>query len=673
MEPGRRPGVAEHKEPAMKPMIWTMLGAMTLAPTMAWADAQPAPAPAVPAAPTTPGGQGGPAAGAEAQASNNFSFVRYRADYVVRPDAGNTQTEEYEILLKTKSAVEQFSQVRLSYSEKMETLEVLQAYTLTADGQRRDVPADRIYTQESYSSAAAAMYADRKVRVVVFPNLAPGTRVVYQTRRTQNTPYFPGYFGLWETFSVFTPYDDARVTLTAPANLPMQVEQRGVQGGTTPRIRDGLARWEWQYRRSEPLSAQNWSAAPWEYSPGIMASTYRDWAQVAQAYQRKGGEAAAVTPQIQALADELTRGITDRREQAAVLYRWVSQNIRYVAVYLGNGGLEPNPAQSILDNHYGDCKDHVVILEALLAARGIESTPVLIGAGGGPTLPAIPLLGRFNHAITYLPEFDLYLDSTTAYARFGQLPDGDLGAPVLHTRQAKVARTPANDATRNGTGLEVDFRFDAAGNLVGQTVQQPSSVAEIGMRAAFARLNAQNRARAEESMMAASGFDGSGALTLLGDPQDLTRPFNFRYDFRASDYVDFGVVGGMVLPDAPGGESFRDLYASTSAPDNDTPFYCNDSLRDERYQLTFPANVPIVAIPRSQRFDNAAGEYRVDWSRAGQVVTVQHRLHQRAVRGADALCQPQDYAAFRALYQQVRRGFRGQVVYGDLKTVQAGP
>jgi transglutaminase-like putative cysteine protease len=657
----------------MKPMIWTMLGAMTLAPVVAWADAQPVPASVTPVAPPTPGGQSGPAAGAEAQANNNFSFVRYRADYVVRPDAGNTQTEEYEILLKTKSAVEQFSQVRLSYSEKMEALEVLQAYTLTADGQRRDVPADRIYTQESYSSAAAAMYADRKVRVVVFPNLAPGTRVVYQTRRTQNTPYFPGYFGLWETFSVFTQYDDARVTLSAPADLPMQVEQRGVQGSQAPRVRNGMARWEWTYRRTDPLKAQNWSAAAWEYSPTIMASTYRDWSQVAQAYQLKGGEAAAVTPQIQALADELTRGITDRREQAAVLYRWVAQNIRYVAVYLGNGGLEPNPAQSILDNHYGDCKDHVVILEALLAARGIQSTPVLIGAGGGPTLPAIPLLGRFDHAITYIPEFDLYLDSTAPYARIGQLPEGDLGAPVLHTRQAVVARTPANDASRNGNGIEATFRFDAAGNLSGRTVLQPSGVTEIGMRGAFARLNAQNRARAEESMMAASGFDGSGALTLLGDPQDLTRPFNFRYDFLASDYVDFGVVGGMVLPDAPGSQSFRDLYASTSAPENATPFYCNDSLRDERYQLTFPANVPIVAIPRSQHFANAAGEYQVDWTREGQVITAHHRLHQRAVRGADALCQPQDYAAFRELYQQVRRGFRGQVVYGDLRTVQAGP
>jgi len=517
------------------------------------------------------------------------------------------------------------------------------------------------------------MYADRKVRVVVFPNLAPGTRVVYQTRRTQNTPYFPGYFGLWETFSVFTQYADARVTLSAPAELPMQVEQRGVQGSQAPRVRNGMARWEWTYRRTDPLKAQNWSAAAWEYSPTIMASTYRDWSQVAQAYQLKGGEAAAVTPQIQALADELTRGITDRREQAAVLYRWVAQNIRYVAVYLGNGGLEPNPAQSILDNHYGDCKDHVVILEALLAARGIQSTPVLIGAGGGPTLPAIPLLGRFDHAITYIPEFDLYLDSTAPYARVGQLPEGDLGAPVLHTRQAVLARTPANDASRNGTGIEAAFRFDPAGNLSGQTVLHPSGVTEIGMRGAFARLNAQHRARAEESMMAASGFDGSGALTLLGDPQDLTRPFNFRYDFQASDYVDFGAVGGMGVPDAPGSQSFRDLYASTSAPDNATPFYCNDSLRDERYQLTFPANVPIVAIPRSQHFANAAGEYQVEWTREGQVITARHRLHQRAVRGAAALCLPQDYAAFRELYQQVRRGFRGQVVYGDLKTVQAGP
>ena len=129
---------------------------------------------------------------------------------------------------------------------------------------------------------------------------------------------------------------------------------------------------------------------------------------MAKAYQLKAGAAAQVTPGIRALADNITAGISDRREQAEALYRWVAQNIRYVAVYLGNGGLEPNSAQSILDNHYGDCKDHVVIPEALLAAKGIASSPVLIGMDEGPILPKVPLLSRFNHAITYVPEFKLY-------------------------------------------------------------------------------------------------------------------------------------------------------------------------------------------------------------------------------------------------------------------------
>ncbi|RXD92529.1 transglutaminase, partial [Xanthomonas perforans] len=39
------------------------------------------------------------------QADTNYSFVRYRADYEVRADASSVETDEYEILLKTKSAV----------------------------------------------------------------------------------------------------------------------------------------------------------------------------------------------------------------------------------------------------------------------------------------------------------------------------------------------------------------------------------------------------------------------------------------------------------------------------------------------------------------------------------------------------------------------------------------
>jgi hypothetical protein len=53
------------------------------------------------------------------------------------------------------------------------------------------------------------------------------------------------------------------------------------------------------------------------------------------------------------------------------------QNIRYLGIDVGAGGFVPHDAQSILDNRYY-CKDHVVMLEALPAAAGIDSSPALI-------------------------------------------------------------------------------------------------------------------------------------------------------------------------------------------------------------------------------------------------------------------------------------------------------
>ncbi|MEX0632225.1 transglutaminase family protein [Serratia ureilytica] len=157
-----------------------------------------------------------------------------------------------------------------------------------------------------------------------------------------------------------------------------------------------------------------------------------------------------MTPGIQALADNITAGISDRREQAEALYRWVAQNIRYVAVYLGNGGLEPNSAQSILDNHYGDCKDHVVILEALLAAKGIASSPVLIGMDEGPILPKVPLLSRFNHAITYVPEFKLYRIPPIRGRASGNCRKAIWGAGAADARR----QTGAHAGQRRAAGQE---------------------------------------------------------------------------------------------------------------------------------------------------------------------------------------------------------------------------
>lgn len=72
--------------------------------------------------------------------------------------------------------------------------------------------------------------------------------------------------------------------------------------------------------------------------------------------------------------------------------------------------------------------------------------------------------------------------------------------------------------------------------------------------------------------------------------------------------------------------------------------------------------------PNAQRFTNAAGTYQVDWRQDGQKVTATHRLQMNAMRGPSEQCEAQDYPLLRTLFQQVRRGFRGQLIYGNLPT-----
>jgi hypothetical protein len=103
---------------------------------------------------------------------------------------------------------------------------------------------------------------------------------------------------------------------------------------------------------------------------------------------------------------------------------------RYVAIFLGNGGYVPHDAATILENRYGDCKDHAVLLEALLKAKGIASVPVLINLTNRYRLPEAATPAAFNHALTYLPEFDLYVDLTAGVAPFGTLLANEYGKPV---------------------------------------------------------------------------------------------------------------------------------------------------------------------------------------------------------------------------------------------------
>ena len=95
---------------------------------------------------------------------------------------------------------------------------------------------------------------------------------------------------------------------------------------------------------------------------------------------------------------ELTAGISDPLKKMQVLAAYVQQQIRYVAIEIGIGGLQPHPAADVFKHQYGDCKDKATLLSAMLKLAGIDSYYVMIDTDRGIVNPDFPSL-RGNHMI----------------------------------------------------------------------------------------------------------------------------------------------------------------------------------------------------------------------------------------------------------------------------------
>src|SRR5205823_1079103 len=194
-----------------------------------------------------------------------------------------------------------------------------------------------------------------KEKVIIFPKVTAGDTVVYTATLHVKTPTFPGFFSLSQVFSRTISFNDFTVSISAPKELPLSVE--GHEISPEQEERGDFVHYRWHYSAPEALARDEANVALRDRNPRVFVSSFGSYDDLGRAYAEMIAPAVKVTPKIQALADTITDGITDRRMQAQKIYEWVSQNIRYVSIQLGVGGYLPHAAEAVLGNGYGDCKD----------------------------------------------------------------------------------------------------------------------------------------------------------------------------------------------------------------------------------------------------------------------------------------------------------------------------
>lgn len=596
------------------------------------------------------------------------AFAQYKSAYTtvksvdlveVKANGGYSQIMERLYSVDTKQGISGMGELRIDFNEKLEDVEVLEAYTLLPDGTRMDVPADKIKRQDGDGREE---YSDGKVWVIIFPKVNVGSKVYYRARRVQHTPYFPGHFFWYEYFTPHATTEYAEIQLVHPAEVKMVVDAEQVQGGVVenlPGDAPGSVRYRFSFKQDKAYPTESSQADLSDYAPHVAFTTFANYAEFGKAYQARAKPMAEVTPAIAAHAKELTAGVTDERTKVRRLYNWVSQNIRYVAVYVAEGGFVPHHAQSTLDNRYGDCKDHVTLLEALLSAVGIESTTALVNSGDALRIPKVATSTPFNHAITYIPKFDHYLDSTSPFSPMGTLPYSDVGKPTLLTATGVIGQTPMTSWKKDYLRLAIRMKLNKDGSVMGKSTWTARGINEVSSRGR--QFGYKNREKQEivNEFLEGSQEIGTGEF-LDSDPSDFETPWKIESTFKLDSVVNMPGPNAMTIPYGLTPTLWRRL-ASYKPPENrQFQARCSSTAYSESITLTFPKGVTVQRIPRSVRSQNGAYVYSSSYRLKGQDLQVQRSY---ATKRDTPFCPARDDKDFSAFRAVLRRDLKEQIFF----------
>lgn len=603
------------------------------------------------------------------------AIERYIVNETIYPDGKVVEINEFTKLVKSQLIIDSASSADLSFNSSTATLEVIEAYTITPQGKKVPVLASAIRTVEDDNSQGAAFFSDQKHKIIVFPNVTPGSKTYYKTRLTTFKPVLPGYFYTKFNFAPYVVNQGFEYTLTYPESLKLFTDAKGVGGGEEEPVGDGNKRMHFTYKNPKFMPKEQLEVGLDDYAPHIYISTYSSQAEFAKAYEVRIKDKVRVTPQVQKMADEITKGIKPiadeglkdrkeaekefKRQQARAIYNWVSRNIRYVALYLDDGSITPHDANSIIDNRYGDCKDHNALLIALLSAKGIHASSAMINSGNSYTVPKYPVIGPFNHVVTYIPAWDQYLDSTAEMAPYGSLPGDEIDKPTLVTTLGTIGHTPKPDKELNRTVTGISMTILKDGRIKGSAHTNYWGSAEIAARYSYEGVGTTMSEKMVSNQLAKFRHTGEGKLKTTS-VYDLDKPLVTDSQFTLDAMSNFPGPGAMTVPVglAPGELA---SIANDRPPETFTrPYRCATRIVSEGYVIEFPKNSKVTRIPSPVKYDKGGIHYNADYHLEDNNVTVVRLL---SVQRPSSVCKPEELQKWKDFYQVFIKDMRGQIFY----------
>lgn len=603
----------------------------------------------------------------------SWKYHTYRVQYEVARDGSSTVHYEIAYTVLAETALRRISEEDISYHEHDGALEDVVAYTLKKDGQRIDVPATNVQvTSRNGVNGAAPAFSDYMSRHLVYPDVPVGDTVYLAYTIKARKPTFRNYFSLLTHFSDAYVYDEAAISVTAPKSMGLAQKTYNLDAPSIERVAKDSQRWTWTYRNATARDTRKESGLfdrAWHYRdlPTIELSNFRDYRDIASAYEEEAAKRAQVDVRIRELAAQIAGDAVDRRDQAARIYAWVAKEINFAGNCLSGGDVVPRDTALILNMKMGDCKDHATLLQALLAARGIRSSQVLVNTGEmGYELPEVPCWQAFNHVFNYLPDLDVYADATSQYTPFGTLPSQDRGKRVIHTtRYDGIKQTTTPDAATNFSKTHNDIAVLADGTMQvrgrtrmgGDLANVTSKQFQDWKQSPDFDGGAEYIRRAIEGQ----GYAGNGSYSGFPQGDGPSDAFGYAFDYTVREYYDTADPHGVDLNAFfPTPNPIAGLVQYAAAKSYDHDFLCGGDTRNEELAITFPDNVRLLAVPRDVHAKTALLSFDATYVREGNTIRVRRSVVDHT---PGPICKPEVAVQYAQIGAAIKKDQRAQAVY----------
>jgi transglutaminase-like putative cysteine protease len=504
------------------------------------------------------------------QAAESATLERYPdADTVLvedglrlsyKADGSYRYTSETAVKILTEKGRQSQSTVTIGYDAAYGTTRFQTAEIIKPNGtvQPIDLETQSRETIDS-SQMDSNIYDPNSKRILLsIPNLEIGDMLHYTVAGERTKAVVPNTWSDLFMFEDTAPVLHSICTIDAPADAPLsRIELKDPVGNTVNYLKgtrpDGGICHIWEAFNVPQMFPEPDMPQAYTVSQRILLSTIPDWETLSKWYwELSQPRLDAVNDAMKEKVKELTAGLTDRQEKIKAIFRFVSQDIRYMGITVENEapGYEPHDVSLTFDNRYGVCRDKAALLVAMLRLAGLDAYPVLIYVGPKKD-PEVPQ-PWFNHAITAVRNDDgswQLMDSTNENTR-DLLPAYlcNCSYLVAHPDGDPLRTSPVIPPEDNMLTIHMDGSLDDNNLMTATALLSFGGINDTAYRGRLATLKPEEREPYFESRL--KDALGAARLTRLeivpADVRDTSVPLSVTLGFEVENAVVQGTEKSML-------------------------------------------------------------------------------------------------------------------------------